>query len=346
MTRVVFGTNYPMEEARRLVAAGSYPSHHLWGTPALQAAGHDVVFIPDESLGSCSRLTSLTHRRLGNLGAQLAALKRWQPGSVVYGADPTTFAGLALLRNANLWPGPLVGVVHPGVPRGGVWAQVLRGYDVVIVLSQLMRSALIDGLGRPPETTLLATWGPDLQFPHYTRSVSGNRVVSTGKSARDTATLLAALASLNCEATVYIGEASESVAPQRVRLVQPHGVQPYLAVLEDVRSAGIVAIPYAAQDRLVGLTELADALALGISVVVTRSPLLDLDVEALGCGLTVAPGDTDGWISSISTLLAEPGRRTEMGARARAIAEEGWNADAFGQSVVSAIRLAATRARQ
>jgi glycosyltransferase involved in cell wall biosynthesis len=111
-------------------------------------------------------------------------------------------------------------------------------------------------------------------------------------------------------------------------------------VIDDMRDASVVAIPMAT-DRLLGLTELADALALGKPVVVTRSEFLDVDVEAIGCGRFVEPGDVEGWAAALSELMGDTDLRRRMGAAARDYAESSCNERMFGEIVVAALRDAA-----
>ena len=92
-----------------------------------------------------------------------------------------------------------------------------------------------------------------------------------------------------------------------------------------------------------GLTELNDALALSKPVVMTRSPTaLDVDIEAIGCGIWVDVGDVDGWQRALSLLMSDAALRDRMGAAGRKFAEQGWNQQSYGARVVEIIE----RARQ
>jgi glycosyltransferase involved in cell wall biosynthesis len=124
-----------------------------------------------------------------------------------------------------------------------------------------------------------------------------------------------------------------------VRLIRPgdlDGVDPdapgqYLAarVLDDIAAASIVAVPVRDPGRLTGLTEIADALALGKPVVASRSPYFPFDIEAVGCGIWVEPEDADGWARAISHLLADRDARVAMGMAGRRFAERHWNYERF-----------------
>ena len=335
MTRVLFGTNYPMRVAEQLVAEDRYPSQHLWGVPGLRARGIDVHVVADTSGPAAQRMSAWSHLRLGDIGKQREVLRVWRPGDVAYAADPVSFAGLGLLRAVRAWPGPVVAVVHPGIPRGRLWRRALRAYDVVLTLSRAVQDQLVHDLGRPRETTLHAPWGPDLSFGPYSAPCSRDAIVATGKTARDTETLLAALGQLGVPAIVHSREALD--APPRVQVRAHAGVTPYLDALADLRRAAVVAIPYRAQDKLVGLSELNDALALGKPVVMTRSPHCDVDLEEIGCGALVEPGDAAGWVAALQRFLPAG---NDSGARGRRFAEESWSSSTFDAQLERALDLA------
>jgi glycosyltransferase involved in cell wall biosynthesis len=311
MTRVLFTHRYSMAYIRRLHAEGAYPSHHLWGADALERAGFDVEY---GFLGRHRRaLTALSWRlgnRLGDIEEQAAALRRAGPGTVLYAGEATLVRGLARIRRM-----PLVAVVHAAP---GSWAARL---DIAICLSSRTREDLIDRYGRDPDRTPLAAWGPDLDFGGYTGATDEGVIVSAGKTERDTATLARAAASLGLPARIY----------------GPDGAADYGSVLDDLRRASIVAIPLARTDRLLGLSEVNDALALGKPLVMTRSPAIDFDPSAIGCGIAVEPYDEAGWREALGRLASDPELRAALGRRGREFAENGYNARAFGDAVVRAM---------
>jgi glycosyltransferase involved in cell wall biosynthesis len=226
---------------------------------------------------------------------------------------------------------PVVGVLHDvgrGVPA---WVRRLR---VTVCVSRRARDAVAAAGGRP----VLLPWGPDLGFAGYER-LGDERVVCAGKSNRDWPTLLAALERTGVPAEVFVTR--DAVVPEpppgHVELRRPTGGAPFLplqTVLPRLQRASVVAIPIADPNRLTGLSELNDALALGAPVIVTRCDQLDVDVEAIGCGIRVEPGDVAGWAAALERLAGDASLRREMGARGRAWAEREWNAERFGAGMV------------
>jgi len=81
-----------------------------------------------------------------------------------------------------------------------------------------------------------------------------------------------------------------------------------------------------------------DALALAKPVIATRSPYFPFDIEAIGCGIWVEPGDADGWARAISKLVSDRGARAEMGTAGRRFAERHWNYERFCEGLLELMR--------
>ncbi len=342
--RVAFTHNYPMQLSRARVQEGRYPAQHLYGADHLERAGWTVEYVPWASPHLASWLSARTGLRWGELAQERRILARLRHLDVVYAGEPHHVAGLARLRGRGLLRTPLVGVVHQVPrPRDRGW---VRGLDLPLCLSRRVAEA-VDELrrGLPPARTI--PWGPDLQFPGYADAGTAEFVVSAGKSNRDLTTLLAALAHVPARARVYAVTQETGPVPPQVEVVtttehlDEGGVGPpqfaYEQVLADLQRASVVAVPLLDPDCLSGLTEVADALALGKPIVMTRTPFLDLDIEAAGCGVWVDKGDVRGWTAALSAIVTDHERRASMGRRARAVAEDGWNATTFGEGVSRAL---------
>jgi glycosyltransferase involved in cell wall biosynthesis len=109
---------------------------------------------------------------------------------------------------------------------------------------------------------------------------------------------------------------------------------PYLDMMEEMARASVVAIALLPGGQLAGLSELNDALALGKPIVMTRTPHIDLDLERIGCGHVIEPGDVEGWRSTLVRLHGDPELRREMGRRGREFAEREWNTAISGRQFV------------
>jgi glycosyltransferase involved in cell wall biosynthesis len=341
MADVCVLNNYPLEKMLLRAQTGLVPGQHAWGVDALAAAGHVVDFAPFKEPGegnSLDRLSSATRHLVGQLDQEVYALRRIRDVNAVYSADQSSLAGLTLVR--GLLPRVrFVSVVHHPVRNALRRASAAR-HDVLICLSEALRGELERDLpGRRPQIVHVP-WGPDLASPLYRAAGEANGVVSAGKSNRDLVTLAAALRQIGADGVVYdLGGALSEPPSQSVRLVRqgdlegadPDSAGGYLPsrAIADVAAASIVAIPVQDPNRLTGLTEALDALALGKPIVATRSAYFPFDIEAVGCGVWVAAGDSEGWRRALGELLSDGPARREMGAAGRRFAERECNYEAF-----------------
>ncbi len=347
--RVLFANNYDMARARAGWRAGSYPAHHLYGTAGLGDAGlgsaFEVIDLPFSRDDRAAYLTQLTRSQLGDLGQELAAIKARRHGAVVYGAAAQELRGLVALRAARAFSTPIVGVFHSPPAPGGYRAAALRGFDRAIALSERTRQGM-EAAGIAPERITVLAWGADLDFTGFgprPPAAADAPVVATGKTGRDMRTLLEALAATGVPARVY-GDRGEltraaaipegvSVRPVSVNDVPGAPLRYDETVTADLRSAALVAIPLSSTDRLTGLTEVVDALACGRPMILTRTPYFDFDIEAIGCGWWVDPGDVRGWSERLTAAIADRDRLDQMGRAGRAWAEQHLNAQLFGEGV-------------
>jgi glycosyltransferase involved in cell wall biosynthesis len=337
---VLFANNYDMARARAGWRAGTYPAHHLYGTAQL-GEELDVVDLPFSSEDRLAHATRLTRRKFGDLGQQLAAIRSNRPGAVVYGAAAQELRTLVALRAARLFGTPIVGVFHSAPMTRPARAFALRGFDRAIALCEYTRRGLVDA-GMAPERVTVLGWGADLDFSGFAPrgpAASDAPVVATGKTERDMPTLLQALRETGAPARIYGDRAELSraceIPPQvTVRPVSSNDdssapMKYHEAVTADLRSAAVVAIALASTDRLSGLTEVVDALACGRPMILTRAPYFDFDIERIGCGWWVEPGDVRGWSERLTAALADRERLDRMGRAGRAWAEQNLNAELF-----------------
>ncbi len=337
VARICALNNYPLRKMWDLAQRGLIPRQHLWGVDALVAAGHAVDIAPfhePDAGNTLDRLSARSRRLAGHLDQEAYALRRMARTDILYCADQDGLAGLALARGL-LPPTRLVSVVHHPIQNGARRAASAR-QDLLVCLSEALASEVRRDLSCRRVHIAHLSWGPDLTSPLYQVGGEALGVVSAGKSNRDLSTLVRALRMTGAPAVVYdlAGQVPEPPNPV-VRLVGPgdvDGVDPdapgqYLVgrVLGDIAAAAIVAVPVKDPGRLTGLTEVADALALGKPVIASRSPYFPIDIEEIGCGIWVDIEDPDGWARAISRLLSDDRARIEMGVAGRRFAEREWN---------------------
>ena len=189
-------------------------------------------------------------------------------------------------------------------------------------------------------------WGPDLDFAGFGPRVTADTdapVVATGKTGRDMYTLLGALRATGLPARIY-GDRDELARvdpiPENVTIRPASSSDTSLSApltydhtVADLRSAAVVAIPLLNPHPLFGLTEIIDALACGRPMIVTRAPYFDFDIEQIGCGWWVNPGDVDDWSKKLTAAMADRDRLEQMGRAGRAWAERHLNAQLFAEGL-------------
>ena len=338
--RVVYSHNYSAAGIRAQVAAGRYPVQHMYGAQAFESAGHVLLTTDHRGDRPLSRLSERVLRlRAGDLRDEYAMLR--SRADLLFAGEPLHVAGLAQLPRRRR--PALVAVFHQAAPSTTWWRRVVAGFDGIVCLSTRVRDQLVRDHGRDPGATVALPWGPDRSRQLYPQSEPGDVVVAAGKTGRDFATLVFALQRISVPARLWTDRARLPAVPPRVEVREPRTVPTdpgaarqfaWVEARDALAEAAVIAIPLTSADRLIGLSELADALALGRPVVMTRNPFIDVDIEAAGCGRLVDVGDVDGWAKALDELMSDPKLRADMGRAARRYVDESWNADAFAAGVL------------
>ncbi len=344
MIRLLFANNYDAQRARAGWRNGTYPAHHLFGTAYL-GAPFDIVDVRYRDDDLAAHATRCLRGSVGDVGLQLRAVTRIRGCSIIYGAQAHELTAVAALRRSGVIRAPMVGAFHGVRTDGRLKRLPLRGFDHAIALSQTACRALTDA-GMPEDRVSALSWGPDLEFPAFASAPAPSAdapLVATGKTGRDLKTLIAALRLTGHAARLYGDPQAVSgngPIPDRVEIVPsvppkppPGAPYTYAHTVADLRSAAVIAIPLNDLHPLHGLTELADAIACARPVIVTRAPYFDLDVETIGCGWWVEPGDVDGWAGAITDAFSDRTRLAEMGRAGHRWASAHWNARLFADDL-------------
>ncbi|QAY74715.1 hypothetical protein ET445_16600 [Agromyces protaetiae] len=269
--RVLFLNNYPPREALRRVRAEEYPAQHLWGTWELQG-DFEWEMAPRTTAELAARRPWI--RRIANymlpiFGDPLQELYAIRARcDVIYAADQQSVVGLAALKRLGLFRRPIVMVAHNG-PRIAWTRWWMKAVDVVIVLSEPVKARLASQLGDSVQIEIL-TFGPSLDSPVYGfRHAEAMReldFVAAGKSNREYSLLRKVAREQRLDGVIFTGRETEEYS--RGNLTRTQGGATYTEVLGAMVRARWCVIPLKDPDRLSGLTEVADALALGTPVIV------------------------------------------------------------------------------
>jgi glycosyltransferase involved in cell wall biosynthesis len=347
--RVLFLNNYPMEEVFKLWKERRFPGHHLWGITELERLGFEVDILAYETFPErflYDRLLGRRRTRLNvGLGQQIRALCRGRYDVVYSGCQYHTWL-LAHLRSRGLFRKPIVAILHHPLAKSQITNDFVNGHDRLICLSNgVKNSVLSSGLDFDRSKLRKLQWGVDLNFYSRWRTGLGKnwietrKVVSAGISNRDHDVLAQAVIGLNCEVNIYCSKDSRPTTeplPENVSVsYRPNTEIPicYPNLVSVYEETFVICIPLRRVDFLSGLTSLMDALALGRPVIMTRNRYVDIDIEALGFGLWIEPGDVLGWRLAISTLLENPALALEMGEKAAELGKQRFTIQRFSEDL-------------
>ena len=334
---VDFINSYSMRIAHeRCVRLKDYPAHHLWGMNGISERGCEVAFHdgPDElqPLAWMGRLGInkyvryqlwwfLTQRRRPNLFAAA-----WSVAWL-----------LGLLRRVGLLRSRLVVLIHHPVDGHWLTRAALRGCDGLVFLNRHAMAAVGRVAPQTAARSHLLGWFVDAAFYRDFRARDGQpaaapgrplRIVAAGKELRDFDTLVEAVRELgtgSVHVEIYCSAETEprTRAPN-VTVVRggSHGNPiSYAELLSRYRQADLIAVPMHEADRTVGLTSVMDGFGVGRAMIVTRNPGIDYDLQALGAGFIVPPGDVGAWRECIVRLCESPARVGAMGDAAARFAD-------------------------
>jgi glycosyltransferase involved in cell wall biosynthesis len=349
VAHIVVLNNADLGTRREQVANGELPDQELLGINYFEQSGHDVTLVPfarSRSRQLANRALRRSPIPLGDLDQQWSVLRVARQADLVYAPCQNVAQTLGYLRAVGIFRRPIVWIVHSPLDCGRLrrWRRpvlrgLLRGLDAYPALSGPVADEL-GVIGGEPHRTGVVRWGPDPRFYRPAPDV-GRGVVAAGRTKRDFETFARGAAQTDVPTWIVCPDSerpTSRVGAHTVVLSRPGGdALSYRELLALYAKARAIAIPLKWQWpwTMNGLTSLADALGSGKPVIVTRNPLLEIDVERLGIGICVETGDADGWRDAIRHLDEHPDLALEMGRRARALVDTaGYSSAAFGAQVL------------
>jgi hypothetical protein len=264
----------------------------------------------------------------------------------IYAPCQTQIQTLAYLRAIGIVRAPIICLAHHPLVRGRLGRAIrpltrlmLRGLSAMPSLNRPVAEEANALAGRPLATAL--RWGPDAAF-YPTPQYPGEGILAAGRTGRDFATFGRAASEAKVPATILTFrtgvQAELDGFADNVAVITPERFIDYSTTTRMFAAARALAIPLAAQDGLCGLTSLIDALGAGKPVIMTRNRLIDLDIEKLGIGRWVEPGDISGWVEALRFFTDHPDAAVEMGTRARTLVEAGLDYRSFSRDIARIIR--------
>lgn len=350
MARVVVLNNYPLETVWEEVRQGDKPDHHLYGINHFHQQGFEVELVPFETKSSLakmlSRLADKTSKilPLGDLNQQWSALQVLDRADLIYAPCQTQTHLLSYLRAIGLLRTPIVCLAHHPLNRGRLASLrlpstqlMVKGIDAFPSLSRQVAQEIniVSSLAKSHSLQ----WGPDARYYPQASDV-GHEIVAAGRTGRDFVTFGLAASQAHVPAHIICLESSIhtlfSTFGDQVKItIRPdHAHMKYPELIEFYQTARVIAIPMVKGFSLCGLTSLMDALGMGKPVIMTRNPLIDIDIEREGIGKWVEPGDVDGWEKAILFFKDNKQEAFEMGKRARKLVESGINSESFANQIM------------
>ena len=353
--KVLYFNNMPTDVLWREWQAGVSPSHHLWGVPGMRKLGLTVDVLPQEVHRWLKRLSKWV-KFLGDLDQQIRALRVASRYDVLYCGCQHDALLICFLRSLGLVSIPTVvtmhHMIHPVFQPRWMFKLFFGSASSFVCLHQKIADELTSRFGVDPAKVEVIEWGVDAEFYGSTaatdksdRSVPSG-VVAAGRTFRDYDTLVRAVRGTDIPLQIFCTDDAKPVE-QAGANVQVHSLAqllPLKSLLGHYADAAVVAIPMVdVPGKLVGLTSLFDAMAMGKPVVMTANPFIDVDIEKEGIGFWVAPGDQAGWTRALTHLSNHPEQAKAMGEKSLALVKGRYHIDRFARQLSAHLLKLGTR---
>jgi glycosyltransferase involved in cell wall biosynthesis len=204
-----------------------------------------------------------------------------------------------------------------------------RRIDEMVVYSTAQKDFLAGRLGYPAAQIALIPFMVDTAFfaPRPSLGLPAGPAVeqavicSAGLEFRDYATMLAAVDGVDARVVLAAASPWSKRASQLDGIVLPPNVEVVRLDLHELRDlyaeAAIVVMPLHEVDFQAGVTTLLEAMAMARPIICTRTTgQTDVIIDGV-TGIYVPPADPVAMRSAITSLLADEGRRLQLGSAAR-----------------------------
>ncbi len=346
--RILVLNNYSFDQVWGEIKRGEKPDHHLYGINYFESFDYEVIVIPFHSSHWLSAMNRWLQRvrfpiPLGDLDQQWSCLRYLRRGDIIYSPCQTQTHLLCYLKALRLLRVPIINLAHhpSGIGRLERFRKpfmklFIRGTDEFPALSQKVAEEINALVGKAKSAPVL--WGPDEDY-YPSTSPLGSGVVAAGRTGRDFLTFGRAASQTSSQAQIICLKGDmrpefQEFGPNVQVIAEPDDDHmKYPDLIEIYARARVLAIPLTSTASLAGLTSLMDALGMGKPVIMTRHPLIDIDIESEGIGKWVEIGDTKGWRDAIQFFEDHEDAAREMGIRARELVEKGFNSASFARQI-------------
>ena len=338
------------------VAADRHPTMDYHALASKLRDGGDTVEMLDyaaaENDGALS--VRLAHR-IGGLDAALAMMafrRRREFGSIFSNGENVGIPLALLLGLTRRGPGHVTIGHRLSTGKKQLFFKFLkaqRRLDTIFVYAQSQMDWAEDRLFISRDKLSLIPFHADERFYRpMPVPVNPDQVCSAGLEWRDYPTLIeaaAGLPSLNVKLAAaspwskHENETEGRTLPPNVSAQR----YDYDALRSLYAESSFVVVPLRENDFQAGVTTILEAMAMGKAVIATRtSGQTDVIIDGEN-GLSVAPGDVEGWRLAISRLQTDHALRERLGRTARRWVEESATLDSWVSHISDALRAAALR---
>jgi glycosyltransferase involved in cell wall biosynthesis len=166
---------------------------------------------------------------------------------------------------------------------------------------------------------------------------SGDYIIAAGRSYRDYATLVAAVAGTGIRTVIVCGRSGPGVDPLPPE-VEVVAEIPFEDLVERMRRARLVVLPLQPRRISIGQSVLLQAMALGQAVITTRTAGTADYLDEGRTGLFVPPSDPGALREAIRRVYENADMRASLGQRARAAIASRHRPRQYAQGVARAIQ--------
>lgn len=202
-----------------------------------------------------------------------------------------------------------------------------------LCLSESLRQRLI-ALGIPQDRAHNAGYGVDTDFFAPRSSTEAPVIVSAGTAARDYVTLVEASRDLGIDVKIAASSrwhtlSTEIDGNELPKHVEARSYGNYMGLRDLYARAAFVVVPLFPAVHACGYAVIAEAMAMGKAVIVSRTDSPSDFVVDGETGFYVAPGNVTELRDKMQTLLESPDRAAAMGAAARSRMQEHFSVEAY-----------------
>lgn len=297
--------------------------------------------------------------RLGGRDAGLAALGfiRRKNYDVLFTNGENVGLPLALLLKLTGGKKRLGHVTIGHKPSTGKKRVLFTGlqsqFDTIFVYARVQYDIAKNELGIDEKRLRLIPFHADDRFykPQESAHTNPCQISAAGLEWRDYPTLLKAVGALPPETVVKLAAASpwSKHTNETEKIDLPPNVSARRYEYNELRdlyaTSAVVAVPLYENDFQAGVTTLLEAMAMGKPVIVTQTTGQTDVVVNDENGITVAPGDVNGWVDALTRLQSDAVLRDRLGKAAQTWIQENATLDTWVRNIAGALANAAPHSR-